>query len=56
MHVCELIENPGPYVLNPYLLRLIPKNSLYHITHLIEDDDWIDVGQGVDYQKVVEPI
>jgi dTDP-glucose pyrophosphorylase len=50
------------------VLKLIPENKFYHITHLIEnaknqgkkvgvfpidDDAWIDVGQWAEYIKVV---
>jgi NDP-sugar pyrophosphorylase family protein len=65
----DFLINTGLYVLNPEVLKLIPKNKFYHITHLIEDaknqgkkvgvfpiDDeaWIDVGQWAEYKKVME--
>lgn len=65
----DFLVNTGLYVVNPDILYLIPKNKLYHITHLIEDiknkgkkigvypiddDAWIDVGQWAEYQKAVE--
>ena len=65
----DFLVNTGLYVVNPYILHLIPKDKLYHITHLIEDiknkgkkigvypiddDAWIDVGQWAEYQKAVE--
>ena len=65
----DFLINTGLYVLNPDLLKLIPKNKFYHITHLIEDaknqgkkigvfpvddDDWIDVGQWAEYKKVID--
>jgi dTDP-glucose pyrophosphorylase len=65
----DFLVNIGLYVLNPDILRLIPENSFFHITHLIEkvkdqgmkvgvfpidEDAWIDVGQWAEYQQAVE--
>ena len=65
----DFLINTGLYVLNPNVLELIPKNKLFHFTHLIEeamkqgnkvgvypidDDAWIDVGQWAEYQHAVE--
>jgi len=65
----DFLINTGLYVLNPEILKLIPKNQFYHITHLIEeakssgkrvgvfpidDDAWIDVGQWAEYKKALE--
>ena len=78
-HLSHIIEKPsydflvntGLYVLNPEVLKFIPKNRFYHITHLIEDaknrgkkvgvfpiddDAWIDVGQWAEYQKMMEQL
>ena len=67
----DFLINTGLYVLNPNMLKLIPENKFYHITHLIEDaknkgkkvgvfpiDDeaWIDVGQWAEYQKAVKQL
>ena len=67
----DFLVNTGLYVVNPDILHLIPKDKLYHITHLIEDiknkgkkigvypiDDeaWIDVGQWAEYQKAVDQL
>ena len=56
-------------MLNPEILKLIPENKFYHITHLIEDvknkgknvgvypideDAWIDVGQWKEYQEEIK--
>ena len=64
----DFLINTGLYVLNPDVLKIIPENKFYHITHLIEDaknqgkkvgvfpiddDAWIDVGQWTEYQQVV---
>ena len=65
----DFLINTGLYVLNPDVLKLIPENKLYHITHLIkdaknqgkkvgvfpvDDDAWIDIGQWAEYQKAVD--
>lgn len=65
----DFLINTGLYVLNPEVLKMIPENKLFHITHLIEDaknrgkkigvfpiddDAWIDVGQWAGYRKAIE--
>ena len=65
----DFLVNTGLYVLNTEVLDLIPKNTFFHITHLIEkaknqgmkvgvfpidDDAWIDVGQWAEYRQAVE--
>ncbi len=65
----DFLINTGLYVLNPEVLKLIPENKFYHITHLIEeaknqglkvgvfpidDEAWIDVGQWTEYQQAVK--
>ena len=67
----DFLINTGLYVLNPDVLKLIPKNRLFHTTHLIEDvkdqgkkvgvfpiDDeaWIDVGQWAEYKNYIEKL
>ena len=67
----DFLINTGLYVLNPEILKLIPKNKFYHITDLIEDannkgkkigvfpiddDAWLDVGQWAEYRKAVEQL
>jgi hypothetical protein len=57
--------------LNPEVLKIIPKNTFYHITNLIEDmkkqelkvgvfpindEAWIDVGQWAEYKKALESL
>ena len=64
----DFLINVGLYVINPDVLKLIPENRFYHITHLIEeaksqgkkvgvypidDDAWIDVGQWAEYREAV---
>jgi|TARA_Y100000294_G_scaffold29021_1_gene24443 dTDP-glucose pyrophosphorylase len=76
-HLKEILEKPkfnffvnvGLYVLNPNLIKLIPKNKLYDMTDLlkhakfkkkkivvypIDDGSWIDVGQWSEYRKSVD--
>jgi len=65
----DFLINTGLYILNPDILKLIPANKVYHITHLIEeaknkgkkvgvfpidDDAWIDVGQWAEYKKAID--
>tara|TARA_Y100000310_G_C20548974_1_gene747072 strand:- start:522 stop:1190 length:669 start_codon:yes stop_codon:yes gene_type:complete len=65
----DFFVNVGLYVLNPALLKLIPKNKTYDMTDLIklaktkkkqigvypiDDGSWIDVGQWSEYHKAVD--
>ena len=65
----DFFVNVGMYVLNPNLVRLIPKNKSYDMTDLItlakskkkqigvypiDDESWIDVGQWSEYHKAVD--
>ncbi len=67
----DFLVNTGLYVLNPEVLKYIPENTFYHITHLIEDlknegktigvfpiDDssWIDIGQWAEYHKAIKQL
>jgi len=67
----DFLINTGLYVLNPDVLKIIPENKFYHITHLIEDaknqgkkvgvfpiddDAWIDIGQWTEYQQEVDKL
>tara|TARA_B100000519_G_C14255674_1_gene444881 strand:+ start:1513 stop:2562 length:1050 start_codon:yes stop_codon:yes gene_type:complete len=62
----DFLINTGLYVISPEVLKLIPEDTFYHITHLIEDakntgkkvgvfpiddDSWIDVGQWAEYRN-----
>jgi len=62
----DFLVNTGMYILAPSILKLIPENEFFHITHLIEDvkkqagkigvfpvseKSWIDVGQMEGYKK-----
>jgi len=65
----NFLVNAGLYVLNPSVIKLIPKNKFFHITNLIDDllrknlkvgvfpideNEWIDVGEWAEYKKAVE--
>ena len=65
----DFFVNVGLYVLNPALLKLIPKNKTYDMTDLIQlvknkkkqvgvypidDESWIDVGQWSEYHKAID--
>lgn len=65
------LVNTGMYVLNPNVLELIPANTFFHITHLMEkiklnggkvsvypvsEKSWIDVGQWNEYDKVIKEL
>jgi dTDP-glucose pyrophosphorylase/CBS domain-containing protein len=67
----DFLINTGLYVLNPEVLKLIPENKFFHITHLIEetknkgfkvgvfpidDDAWIDVGQWKEYRNALNKL
>ena len=67
----NFLVNAGMYVLNPTVLKLIPNNQLFHITHLIDkikenggqigvypvsEKAWIDVGQWTEYRKGLKVI
>ena len=59
--------NTGLYLLEPHLLDLIPENSFYHITELIEkiqlqgkvgvfpvsEGSWLDIGDWSEYTKFI---
>lgn len=64
----DFLVNTGLYVLEPELLGRIPKDRIYHITHLIEhlrkenervgvypiaSQSWIDVGELKEYQETL---
>ena len=65
----DFFVNVGMYVLNPNLIKLIPKNKTYDMTDLIQlvknkkkqvgvypidDESWIDVGQWSEYHKAID--
>jgi dTDP-glucose pyrophosphorylase len=65
----DFFVNVGMYVLNPNLIKLIPKNKTYDMTDFIQlvkrknkqigvypidDESWIDVGQWTEYRKAID--
>ena len=65
----DFFVNVGLYVLNPNLIKLIPKNKTYDMidflrfaktkkkqigVYPIDDESWIDVGQWSEYRKAVD--
>ena len=67
----DFLINTGLYVVNHDMLQLIPEDSFYHITHLIQeankrkkkvgvfpidDDAWIDVGQWSEYRRAEDKL
>ena len=67
----DFLINTGLYIINPEIIKLIPKNKFYHITNLIEDamrngkkvgvfpiddDRWIDVGQWTEYKSAINKL
>lgn len=63
------LVNTGMYVLSPKILKLIPEDEFFHITHLIDkiklkggkvgvypvsEKSWLDVGQWKEYEKVLK--
>ena len=67
----DFLINTGLYIINTKIIKLIPKNKIYHFTHLIESalnnkmkigvfkvssDEWIDVGQWSEYKLAIEKI
>lgn len=62
----NFLVNTGMYILSPSILKYIPENEFFHITHLIEivkfkggkigvypvsEKSWIDIGQMDEYKK-----
>tara|TARA_Y100000748_G_C15454708_1_gene472404 strand:- start:370 stop:1374 length:1005 start_codon:yes stop_codon:yes gene_type:complete len=67
----DFLINTGLYIVNPSMLKYIPKNKFYHITHLIDelikngkkvgifpidDDSWVDVGQWAEYKRAINKL
>jgi dTDP-glucose pyrophosphorylase len=65
----KFFVNTGLYIFKPKILDLIPKNSFFHMTELIElakrkkfkvgicpitDNDWVDIGQLSNYSKLIK--
>ena len=66
----DYLINTGLYVLEPSVLDLIPKNTFFHITDLInlvkkdkkvgvfpiDDSAWVDIGQWEEYRNAVKKL
>lgn len=65
----DFLVNIGMYIIDSELLKFIPGNEFFHITHLIEEvlklgkrigvypiseDSWIDTGEWVEYKNAIE--
>ncbi|MCG8409660.1 MAG: nucleotidyltransferase family protein [Bacteroidales bacterium] len=65
----DFLVNTGMYILNPEVLDLIPDDTFFHITHLMEklkgngkkvgvypvsEKSWLDVGQWSEYSKAID--
>ena len=65
----SFLVNTGMYIVNSDMIRIIPRNQLYHLTHLMEDvkarkgkvgvypisdKSWIDIGEWEKYRKALE--
>lgn len=65
----KFFVNTGLYIFNPKILNLIPKNSFFHMTQLIElakkkkfrvgicpitEGDWVDIGQLTNYSNYLK--
>ena len=65
----KFFVNTGLYIFNPKILNLIPKNTFFHMTQLIElakkkkfkvgicpitDKDWVDIGQLTTYSEYLK--
>jgi len=66
----DLLVNTGMYVLNPKVLKHIPLNEFFHITHLIDkirnthkigvfpisENSWTDTGEWSEYKKAIAKV
>lgn len=65
----DFLVNTGMYIINSGLLKFIPENEFFHITHLIEavqklgkrigvypisENSWIDTGEWAEYKNAIE--
>ena len=65
----NFLVNTGMYVIESKVLKMIPRNEFFHMTHLIEklkkeggkvgifpvsESSWIDVGEWEEYKKALE--
>ena len=67
----SFLVNTGMYIINSDLLKYIPNDEFYHVTHLIEkvvsigrnvgvypisENSWIDTGEWGEYKKAMEKL
>jgi len=67
----DFLVNTGMYIINSELIKYIPVNEFFHITHLIKEvqklgkrisvypiseNSWIDTGEWVEYKNAVEKL
>jgi len=66
----DFLVNTGMYILKPEVLKHIPQNEFFHMTHLIEkiksthkigiypisENSWVDTGEWIEYKKAVEKL
>jgi len=66
----DFLVNTGMYIINPDVLKFIPPNEFFHITHLIDkikpthrigiypisEYSWTDTGEWIEYKKAVEKL
>lgn len=67
----DFLVNTGMYILNSEMLKYIPTNEFFHITHLIEiatklgkkisvypisENSWIDIGEWSEYKNTIEKL
>ena len=65
----SFLASTGMYIINPEIIDLIPKNTFFHITNLmdevrknggkigvypISEDSWLDTGEWHEYKKTIE--
>jgi dTDP-glucose pyrophosphorylase len=67
----SFLASTGMYLINPELIQLIPDNTFYHVTHLmqkvrdnggkvgvfpISEKSWLDTGEWHEYKKTLEKL
>ncbi len=67
----HFLINTGMYILNPSVLDLIPPDTVFHMTHLVDEvkkqggkvavypvseQSWSDIGEWVEYKKTLEKL
>ncbi|TGL45827.1 nucleotidyltransferase family protein [Leptospira perdikensis] len=67
----NFLINTGMYIVNPDMIQLIPKNTMFHMTDLIaegqkrglkvgvypiSENSWIDVGEWEEYRKALKKL